>query len=107
MKEHRNKEDLIELSKSLRMLFEREHDLITLPFFFDFANNCCEGSSCILGWLLTTEFPDSTVKVIHGVDQEYEKHCWLEVDGLTYDITLDQFPRFLEPIYAQFLHPYG
>jgi hypothetical protein len=98
-------DDLIKLSKFIRSLFAKEKEKIGLPFFYGFPNNSCEGSSCLLAWILIEKFPGLSVEVIHGKDKESESHFWVEVDGLIFDITIDQFPEFSEPIYGYSNHP--
>ena len=98
-------DNLIKLSKSVRSLFAKEKGKIGLPFFYGFPDNSCEGASCLLAWVLIERFPDLSVEVIHGKDKELENHFWVEVDGLIFDITIDQFPEFQDPIYGYAKHP--
>lgn len=97
---------LDEIAKQFRKIFEAEHANIKLPFFEDFPDNCCEGASCFLAFYFMDKFPEKDVFVIHGQSSDgYENHYWVEVDGLIYDLTADQFDEVDKPIYSAKSHP--
>ncbi|MBH2875850.1 hypothetical protein I5L47_25270 [Serratia marcescens] len=60
-------------------------------------------------------FPDAEVKIVRGTTRGDDKyhHYWVEVDKKIYDLTLDQFEKWLEPkfsgvskpIYSEKIHP--
>lgn len=76
-----------------------------LPLFSYYPSNCCEHSSVLFGYYLSLLLPNLQIEIIRGTDtQSY--HFWLEIDGLVYDLTLDQFDEFDLPIYAEHKHPF-
>lgn len=98
--------EIIEFSKRIRGIFEKRAGELNLPFFDDFPKNCCEGASVLLAVLLFDEFPDRTVKVVHGENEEGdEHHFWVEVDGCIFDLTIDQFKGIANPVYGVSIHP--
>ncbi|OUR63452.1 hypothetical protein A9Q74_01010 [Colwellia sp. 39_35_sub15_T18] len=96
---------LNDIAKQFRDVFEAEHTNIKLPFFDDFPDNCCEGASCFLAFYFMAKFPKKDVFVIHGKSSDgYENHYWVEVDGLIYDLTADQFDEVDKPIFGAKSH---
>lgn len=101
-----------QLARSTRSVFELHYESLTgLPFFTSFPLNSCQGASVVFGMLLPTQH---TVAVVKGDTRDRrESHYWLEIDGLVYDLTLDQFKDTLgsrfdginAPLYGAAKHP--
>lgn len=94
------------LAERIRNIFEEKKASLGIPFFYDFPQNCCEGASCFLALILVDKFPDKRILVIHGSDKDrVENHFWIDVDGLIFDLTIDQFNSFTSPVYGELEHP--
>jgi hypothetical protein len=85
-----------------------------MPFFTSFPLNCCQGASVVFGMLVMLLPTQHTVTVVKGDTRDRrESHYWLEIDGLVYDLTLDQFQASLgsrfkginAPLYGVAKHP--
>ncbi|WP_421212090.1 hypothetical protein [Aeromonas enteropelogenes] len=104
-----------QLARSTRSVFELHYESLTgLPFFTSFPLNCCQGASVVFGMLVKLLPTQHTVTVVKGDTRDRrESHYWLEVDGLVYDLTLDQFQASLgsrfdgidAPLYGAAKHP--
>ncbi|WP_429220242.1 hypothetical protein [Aeromonas veronii] len=104
-----------QLARSTRSVFELHYESLTgLPFFTSFPLNCCQGASVVFGMLVKLLPTQHTVTVVKGDSKDgRESHYWLEVDGLVYDLTLDQFQETLgnrfdginAPLYGAAKHP--
>ncbi|MFM4921211.1 hypothetical protein [Aeromonas dhakensis] len=104
-----------QLARSTRSVFELHHDNLTgLPFFTSFPLNCCQGATVVFGMLVKLLPTQHTVTVVKGDTRDgRESHYWLEIDGLVYDLTLDQFQETLgsrfdginAPLYGAAKHP--
>ncbi|MCX7132164.1 hypothetical protein [Aeromonas sp.] len=104
-----------QLARSTRSVFELHYESLTgLPFFTSFPLNCCQGASVVFGMLVKLLPTQHTVTVVKGDTRDgRESHYWLEVDGLIYDLTLDQFQETLgsrfdgidTPLYGAAKHP--
>ncbi|HDO1322689.1 TPA: hypothetical protein P2R03_004248 [Aeromonas veronii] len=104
-----------QLARSTRSVFELHYESLTgLPFFTSFPLNCCQGASVVFGMLVKLLPTQHTVTVVKGDTRDgSESHYWLEVDGLVYDLTLDQFKDTLgsrfdginAPLYGTEKHP--
>jgi hypothetical protein len=96
---------MIDSSKKVRDFFEIANRNIDLPNFWRFPTDSCEGASLFLGNILKELFPESKVAYIKGYNPSGRIHFWLNVDGLIFDITADQFPGVDFPIYASKVQP--
>jgi hypothetical protein len=106
---------LEQLARSTRSVFELHYESLTgLPFFTSFPLNCCQGASVVFGMLVSLLPTQNTVIVVKGDTRDRrESHYWLEIDGLVYDLTLDQFKDTLgsrfdgidTPLYGAAKHP--
>ncbi|MCX2497901.1 hypothetical protein OQ486_13930 [Plesiomonas shigelloides] len=104
-----------QLARSTRSVFEQHYESLTgLPFFTIFPLNCCQGASVVFGMLVKLLPTQHTVTVVKGDTRDRRgAHYWLEVDGLVYDLTLDQFKDTLgsrfdginAPLYGAAKHP--
>lgn len=104
-----------QLARSTRSVFELHYESLTgLPFFTSFPLNCCQGASVVFGMLVKLLPTQHTVTVVKGDTRDgRESHYWIEVDGLIYDLTLDQFQETLgsrfdgidTPLYGAAKHP--
>lgn len=100
----------LSLAFDIRTIFEREHEMLndlSFPFFYQFPKDCCQSASIFLGVCLKQFFPDAEVKIVRGTtrgDDEYH-HYWVEVDKRIYDLTLDQFEKWLEPKFSRVSRP--
>lgn len=99
-------EKVSNIAKQVRKIFVEEKDDLNIPFFYSFPKNCCQGASCFFALILQDTCPDKTIMVVHGTDEdEPEHHFWVEVEGLVYDLTADQFENVLYPVYGSQKHP--
>lgn len=96
---------MIDISKKVRKFFEKANRNIDLPGFWRFPTGACEGASLFLGNMLKELFPDSKITYIKGYSHSGSIHFWLDVDGLIFDITADQFSEVDSPIYASSIQP--
>ncbi|MFM1686791.1 hypothetical protein [Aeromonas salmonicida] len=104
-----------QLARATRLVFEQHYESLTgLPFFTSFPLNCCQGASVVFGMLAMLLPTQHTVTVVKGDTRDgRESHYWLEIDGLVYDLTLDQFQETLgnrfdgidAPLYGVAKHP--
>ena len=104
-----------QLARSTRSVFEPHYESLTgLPFFTSFPLNSCQGASVVFGMLVMLLPTQHTVAVVKGDTRDRrESHYWLEIDGLVYDLTLDQFKDTLgsrfdginAPLYGAAKHP--
>jgi hypothetical protein len=96
---------MINLSKSIRIFFETYKDEIEMQGFTAFPKNSCQGASLLLGMMLREKFPSSKIAYVKGADINSFCHYWLEVDGLVFDITADQFEGLSQPVYGDAHQP--
>ncbi|WP_339010162.1 hypothetical protein [Aeromonas popoffii] len=104
-----------QLARSTRSVFEQHYESLTgLPFFTSFPLNCCQGATVVFGMLVKLLPTQHTVTVVKGDTRDgRESHYWVEIDGLVYDLTLDQFQETLgrrfeginAPLYGAAKHP--
>lgn len=101
--------ELDQLAEKFRIALQQEQTSDIAPLFDSFPNNCCEHTSVLFGYFLNIKMPELTVEIIRGVKRtdecDLEYHLWLEVDGLIYDLTVDQFEECNIPVYGATLHP--
>ena len=107
----------IKIAKDLRTIFDKNHDHLNdlgLPFFYSFPTNSCQGASVLLAYYFYRLFPEANTQVVLGSNRKRdENHYWVELDGKTFDITLDQCQSWLgdkyidisKPIYESSKHP--
>jgi len=101
-------EDVTKLARSFRSAIEVSEIAEVLPFFKLFPKNCCEHTSVFFGYYASLLFPELEIDVIRGRNESVhgiEYHLWLEINGQAFDLTLDQFDEYQEPIYSEGLHP--
>ncbi|MGL6370242.1 hypothetical protein ACSZNB_11570 [Aeromonas hydrophila] len=107
-----------QLAQDLRGVFERHLDRldeIHFPFAAMFPENCCQGTSVMLGMLVQLIHPSSQVVIIQGTTRGPApySHYLLKIDGRVYDLTLDQFQSTLgnkfdqlrRPLFSSAKHP--
>ena len=73
---------------------------------FQFPTASCEGSSRFFAHIVSQRYPESKVVVVEGYDHPNDdRHYWVQVDkltyDLTYDLTCDQFDGFTIPIFGK------
>ena len=57
-----------------------------------FPFNSCETTSLLFGKLIRDAFPSKEVYFVDGFFQNSrERHFWIEIQGLCFDLTADQF----------------
>lgn len=101
-------DEIKSLAHRYRSVYEKFHNELEIPFFSGFPKNCCEGASFFFGYCISTLFPRNDVEIIKGVRQyngHTEYHFWIEVDGLIYDLTADQFNCTSLPVIGEVNHP--
>ncbi len=97
-----------EVAQIFRSIYENEMEKLEITYFSSFPKNCCEGASFFFGLYIMYKFPNSTIEIVKGTNDspaDSECHIWVEVDGLVFDLTADQFEGIDEPIYGKELHP--
>jgi len=84
-----------------REFFEKNCKDLDLHMVGQFPINSCETSSLVLGKVLFKAFPDKNIDFVEGYNFEKdERHFWIEADGLTFDITADQFDGINKPLFG-------
>lgn len=68
-----------------------------IPFLHTFPKNCCEISSYLFGKIAKELDPKSEVRLVEGKFNG-ERHYWIVIDGLIYDLTIDQFIEGGKPL---------
>jgi hypothetical protein len=96
---------MIKLAKNIRDFCEMYRCEIDMQGFSSFPKNSCQGASLLLGMMLQENKPLSDVMYVKGEDYNGCCHYWLEVDGLIFDITADQFEGIDRPIYGELSQP--
>ncbi len=94
-----------DIATSLRIFFEKYRDEIDMQGFSTFPVNSCQGASLLLGMMLQERSPSSQIDYVKGEDKNSFCHYWLEVDGLVFDITADQFKDVGRTIYGETSQP--
>ncbi|HIF9122062.1 TPA: hypothetical protein ACX6O4_002528 [Photobacterium damselae] len=93
--------EVIELAKKVRSIYEKGSQN-GFPLFmgsFQFPKNSCEGASRVFAHIVKRIYPQCEVQVVEGYDYPNdERHYWVLVDGLVYDLTSDQFDDFSAPL---------
>tara|TARA_R110001599_G_scaffold253132_2_gene453358 strand:+ start:698 stop:1114 length:417 start_codon:yes stop_codon:yes gene_type:complete len=82
---------------SVRVFLINNGENVRLPYIWEFPRNCCESASFLLAECILIFHPQSEVYIVRS-RKGSENHIWVEVEGLVYDITLDQFHEFGEPV---------
>lgn len=98
------KSEIDDLARQLRLIYE-QGSKEKFPLFmgsFQFPTASCEGSSRIFAHIVSQRYPESKVYVVEGYDRPNDdRHYWVLVDKLTYDLTCDQFDGFTTPILGE------
>ena len=98
------KREIDDLARKLRLIFEQSIEK-KFPLFmgsFQFPTASCEGSSRIFAHIVSLRYPESKVVVVEGYDHPNDdRHFWVQVDKLTYDLTCDQFDDLTTPIFGE------
>ena len=68
-----------------------------IPFLHKFPKGCCEYASYLLGAVVKKLHPNSNVLLVTGKYKNTD-HFWLLIDGLLFDLTIDQFPSVSKPL---------
>ena len=72
------------------------------PGSFQFPKDSCEGASRVFAHIAGLSFPQCKVELIEGYDfPNNERHYWVLVDNMVYDLTCDQFDGFTKPILGE------
>jgi len=103
------KSEIDDLARQLRLIYE-QGSKEKFPLFmgsFQFPTASCEGSSRVFAHIVSQRYPESKVFVVEGYDHPNdERHYWVLVDKLTYDLTCDQFDDFKRPILGESSTPF-
>ncbi|QUM89531.1 hypothetical protein HWV03_12335 [Moritella sp. 36] len=98
------KSEIEDLGRQLRLIYEKGSKEC-FPLFmgsFQFPKASCEGSSRIFAHIVNKRYPKSKVYVVEGYDRpNNDRHYWVQVDRLVYDLTCDQFDGFSIPILGE------
>lgn len=66
-----------------------------------FPFNSCETTSLLLGKAISDMYPSKDVIFVEGNCRNGQgRHFWIEVDGLCFDLTADQFKNIKLPFYG-------
>ena len=88
------KNEVIELAIKIRSIYEQgsSEEFSLFMGSFQFPKNSCEGASRVFAHIITTRFPDCNIHVVEGYDYPNDdRHYWVQIDDLIYDLTCDQF----------------
>ncbi|MBO1894214.1 hypothetical protein HNW13_000140 [Shewanella sp. BF02_Schw] len=96
---------LSDFAIQFRAVLDTHSSSIGLPHFYNFPRNCCEGVSVYFAFYTMQMFPSVNVEVVHSRNSDDEHHYWVEIDGLIFDLTADQFDECNAPIIAQASSP--
>ena len=104
------KNDVVCLAKKVRAIYEHglkvKFDLF--PGSFQFPKDSCEGASRVFAHIAGLSFPQCKVELIEGYDfPNNERHYWVLVDNMVYDLTCDQFDGFTKPILGESGTPFS
>ncbi|MDS1828853.1 hypothetical protein QX223_21455 [Vibrio vulnificus] len=89
------------LAEKLRCYLEENRKELDLHRVRLFPRGSCETTSLLLGKIIQDEYPNEDVYFIEGTNSSYyEKHFWIEVGSLTFDLTADQFDEVDAPSYG-------
>ena len=98
------KSEIESLGRQLRLIYEKGCQE-RFPLFmgsFQFPIASCEGSSRIFAHIVKKRYPKSKVIVVEGYDyQNDDRHYWVIIDKLTYDLTCDQFDEYASLIFGE------
>jgi len=98
------KSEIENLGRRLRLIYEQgsKEGFSLFMGAFQFPIGSCEGSSRIFAHIVKKRHPKSKVCVIEGYDRPNDdRHYWVLVDKLAYDLTCDQFDDFPFPIFGE------
>jgi hypothetical protein len=77
-----------------------------IPWMGAFPNNSCEVASALLAAALQGKYPACMVRQVHAYNPEISQlHCWVRLDGITIDPTLQQFEGYESPLLTADAHP--
>ena len=102
------KSEIEDLAKLIRLIYEKgnKEDFPLFMGSFQFPKASCEGSSRIFSHIISKKYPKSKIHVVEGYDYPNDdRHYWVVVDKLTYDLTCDQFEGFSTPILGESSNP--
>ena len=98
------KNEIVELAQKIRLIYEKANFEGFSLFMgsFQFPKNSCEGASRVFAYVVNKCYPSCNVQVVEGYDfPTNERHYWVQIDGLIYDLTCDQFSGFSSPIIGE------
>lgn len=96
-------QNITNLARTFRNAIEISDIEEILPFFSSFPWNCCEHTAVLFGFYSKLIYPNLKVEVIRGCSDSIngiEYHLWLELNNRIFDLTIDQFDGYSEPIYC-------
>jgi len=102
------KSEIVELAKKIRSIYEQgaAEGFSLFMGSFQFPKNSCEGASRVFAHIVTRRYPSCKVHVVEGYDQPVDdRHYWVLIDDLAYDLTCDQFSGFSAPILGECSNP--
>ncbi|PMH42616.1 hypothetical protein BCU68_13530 [Vibrio sp. 10N.286.49.B3] len=102
------KNTIIDLALKVRSVYEQgsREKFNLFSYSFQFPKNSCEGASRVFAHLVSIHIPNSKVAVVEGYDHPNDdRHYWVLVDDLIYDLTCDQFNGFTSPILGENTNP--
>jgi hypothetical protein len=91
------KSEIVDLGMKIRSIYEQgAADKFALFMgSFEFPKNSCEGASRVFAHIVNTLYPSCEIHLVEGCDHPSDdRHYWVLVDGLVYDLTCDQFEGF-------------
>ncbi|OEE65881.1 hypothetical protein A1OO_08715 [Enterovibrio norvegicus FF-33] len=97
------KHEIVQLAQRIRSIYEKasHEDFSLFMGSFEFPKNSCEGASRVFAHIVKSKHPECDVKVIEGYDYPNdERHYWVVVNELIYDLTSDQFDEFSVPLFG-------
>ncbi len=95
------KREIDELGRKIRSIYEHgaSEDFPLFMGSSQFPKNSCEGASIVFAHIVSNRYPSCKVELVEGYDhQNDDRHYWVLVDDLVYDLTCDQFNGFSNTI---------
>ena len=102
------KSEIEDLARQLRLIYQQgsKEDFPLFMGSFQFPKASCEGSSRIFAHIISKQYPKSKLHIVKGYDHPNDdRHYWVLVDKLNYDLTCDQFDGFSTPILGESSNP--
>jgi hypothetical protein len=102
------KSEIGDLGRKIRSIYEHgaTEGFSLFMGSFQFPKNSCEGASRVFAHIVSNRYPSCKVNLVEGYDhQNDDRHYWVLVDDLVYDLTCDQFNGYTNTIIGDTSNP--